>query len=135
MGDRSKCGMAKSIFASVGADGLDVTNPDALEGLLAEFNARPEEDRRRVLDGTVQAASRPPVAPTPPKLPPVAQPSDSEVADSKVAAPILAMFAGVAQFVGQLRPQTHPDRQPHPHRRPDPCRTAGNGRRRGPKNR
>jgi len=105
MSDSSKFGLAKSIFASVGADGVDVTDPDVLEGLAAEFNARPEEDRRRVTDGAFAAQGLPP-RPQRPRLPPVALPGEAEIADSKAAAPILPLFAAFAQFVGEGRKLT-----------------------------
>ena len=126
MGDSSKFGMAKSILASVGADGANVIDPDAMPGLIAEFNARPEEERHRAISGDVStdptgqaatgpaatrpAATRPAAtprsAPTRPQLPPVAQPGDSEVAQSKAAAPILPLFAAFARFVGVGRKLT-----------------------------
>ncbi len=100
MGDASRFGLAKSLFAAAAADGVDLGDPDELEEWIAEFNARPEEDRRRVIPDTVLALPRRPA------LPPVAVPDDSAVAASKAAAPILAMFAAFAGFVGNGRKLT-----------------------------
>lgn len=52
MGDESKFGMAKSIVAAALAEGIDIGDPDELQEWIAEFNTRPEEDRRQVLPGT-----------------------------------------------------------------------------------
>lgn len=103
MGDPSNFGMAKSLFGGAEAAGVDLGDPDAMQAWMDEFNARPEEERRRFIPGPV---------PAPPKraLPPVALPDDAEVAASKAAAPILAKFAAFAAFVGTGRKLTQTGR-------------------------
>ena len=101
MGDPSQFGMAKSLFAAATADGVDLTDRASADEWIAEFNARPEEERRRVLPG-------PPV-PTRlgrPALPPVALPHDDAVLTSAGQAPVLAMFRGLAGYVGSGRKLT-----------------------------
>lgn len=100
MGDASNFGLAKSLFGAAGADGVDLSDPDGLQEWIDEFNARPEEDRRRVIPDTALAR------PARPSLPPVALPDGTEVAASKEKAPILAMFAAFASYVGEGRKLT-----------------------------
>lgn len=96
MGDASNFGLAKSLFASAEADGVDMADPDKLQEWIAEFNTRPEEDRRRIIPSTALGAPAPPKRPA---MPPVIPPDDEEVAVSRAAAPILAKFAALAEFV------------------------------------
>lgn len=100
MGDPSKFGLAKSMFSAASADGVDMTDPEDLQEWIAEFNARPIEERSQIIPDTAFAAPRRPA------LPPVAMPDDAEVAASRDAAPILAMFATFAEFVGTGRKLT-----------------------------
>lgn len=101
MGDPSQFGMAKSLFAAATADGVDLTDRASADEWIAGFNARPEEERRRVLPG-------PPVRTRPgrPALPPVALPDDDAVLASAGRAPVLAMFRGLAGYVGSGRKLT-----------------------------
>ena len=100
MGDPSNFGMAKSLFASAAADGIDLEDPAQLQSFMDEFNARPEDERRRIIPDTAFAAPRKPT------LPPVVPPDDAEVAASRAAAPILAKFAALAEFTGAGRKLT-----------------------------
>lgn len=100
MGDASNFGLAKSLFSAAGADGVDLSDPDRLQEWITEFNAGPEEERRRIIPDTALAR------PTRPALPPVAMPDDAEVTASEAAAPILTMFAAFAAFVGEGRKLT-----------------------------
>lgn len=97
MGDASNFGLAKLLFRAAGADGVDLSDPDRLQEWITEFNAGPEEERRRIIPDTALAR------PTRPALPPVAMPDDAEVTASEAAAPILTMFAA---FVGEGRKLT-----------------------------
>lgn len=85
MGDASNFGMAKSLFASAAADGVDMTDPDDVDRWIAQINAAP---------------------PRRPVLPPVVPPDDAEVAASRASAPILAKFAALATFAGAGRKLT-----------------------------
>jgi hypothetical protein len=101
MGDPSKFGMAKSLFTSAAADGVDLTDREAADEWIAGFNARPEEERRRVLPG-------PPVAPrqSRPVLPPVVLPDDGATLVSAAKAPVLGLFRDLAGYVGSGRKLT-----------------------------
>ena len=101
MGDPSKFGMAKSLFTSAAADGVDLADREAADHWIAGFNARPEEERRRVLPG-------PPVAPrrARPVLPPVFLPDDGAALVSAAKAPVLDLFRGLAGYVGSGRKLT-----------------------------
>ena len=105
MGNASNFGMAKSLFGAATADGVDLTDPAQLEEWMAAFNASPEEHRRQIIPDTALA---PPRRSTPPRptLPPVALPDDDEVAASRSAAPVLAMFSALAAYVGDGRKLT-----------------------------
>jgi hypothetical protein len=102
MGDSSNFGMAKSLFGAAAADNVDLRDPEQLQEWMAEFNARPEEERRRLIPDTALAPRRP----TRPALPPVAMPDEDAVTASRAEAPILASFARLAEFVGAGRKLT-----------------------------
>lgn len=100
MGDPSNFGLAKSLFSSAVADGVDLDDTDQVQQWIAEFNARPMEDRRQVIPGPAVSPPRRPA------MPPVALPDDDEVAAARADAPILAMFATFSQFFGEGRKLT-----------------------------
>lgn len=101
MGDRSRFGMAKSLFAAALDEGVDASDPAELIEWMNGFNDKPDEERFRILpDSAVAAPSRRPA------LPPVAPPRDDEVVASQAAAPILRMFEDLAGFVGSGRKLT-----------------------------
>lgn len=99
MGDPTNFGMAKSLFASAGADGIDIEDPEQIQAFMDEFNALPEDERRRIIPDTA-------LMPRKPALPPVVPPDDAEVAASRAAAPILAKFAALAEFTAAGRKLT-----------------------------
>lgn len=101
MGDPSNFGVAKSLFAAAATDGVDLSDPEQMQAWMEKFNARPEEERRRLIPDTALAAP-----PTKPALPPVVPPDDTEVAASRAAAPILAKFAALAEFTAAGRKLT-----------------------------
>jgi len=101
MGDRSKFGLAKSMFTAASDEGVDTTDPAELQAWMARFNDRPEAERHRLLPDS--AFSGPP---TRRSLPPVAVPAHDDVAASREAAPILAMFRDLAAYVGAGRKLT-----------------------------
>lgn len=101
MGDRSKFGLAKSMFTAASDEGVDTTDPAELEAWMARFNDRPEAERHRLLPDS--AFSGPPARRS---LPPVAVPSEDDVATSKESAPVLAMFRDLAAYVGAGRKLT-----------------------------
>jgi hypothetical protein len=99
MGDSSQFGMAKTLFGAAAAQGVDLGDEEALQAWMADFNARPVEERRRLLPGSALGL-RPPARP---QLPPVAQPDEDAVRASAAAAPILEKFQVLADYVGQGR--------------------------------
>ncbi|MGC8463684.1 MAG: hypothetical protein ACP5P9_08465 [Acidimicrobiales bacterium] len=101
MGDRSKFGMAKSMFAAAADEGVDVSDPAELMEWMEGFNDKPDEERFRILPDS--AFSGPAHRPG---LPPMPLPDDDDVAASKAAAPILRMFEELAGFVGTGRKLT-----------------------------
>lgn len=101
MGDPSNFGPAKSLFTAAAADGVDLSDQAAADEWIAAFNARPEQERRRVLPGPAVAPRR-----ARPVLPPVVLPDDGAVLSSAGKAPVLAMFRGLADYVGAGRKLT-----------------------------
>jgi hypothetical protein len=101
MGDRSRFGLAKSMFTAATDEGVDLTDPDEMQAWMERFNDRSEEERHRLLPDSAFAA--------PPRrrsLPPVVVPAEADVARSKESAPILAMFRELAAYVGSGRKLT-----------------------------
>jgi hypothetical protein len=101
MGDRSNFGLAKSMFTAASDEGVDLSDPEEAQLWMERFNGRPEEERHRLLPDSAFAAP-----PRRPSLPPVTVPGDDEVAASREAAPILAMFRDFAAYVGTGRKLT-----------------------------
>ena len=101
MGDRSNFGLAKSMFTAASDEGVDLSDPDEAQAWMERFNDRSEEERHRLLPDSAFAAP-----PHRPSLPPVAVPGDDEVAASREAAPILAMFRDFAAYMGTGRKLT-----------------------------
>ncbi|MGH9135190.1 MAG: hypothetical protein ACRDZZ_14725 [Ilumatobacteraceae bacterium] len=100
MGDSTKFGMAKSMFAGMDLDRLPESIDDlqaVLDQRMAEFNALPFEERRRRTD--------PFFTPPEPKvfeLPFVHVPPDpADVARSAEAAPIVAKFDALRRHLGE----------------------------------
>lgn len=97
MADPANFGMAKSLFAGMGAEVPDTDSPDELQGwldgLMAEHNALPFEERRAVTDPFFE-----------PKLTEVPFPylpaPEAELAASAAAAPILAELRQLADLLG-----------------------------------
>ena len=101
MGDRSRFGLAKSMFTAATDEGVDTTDPDELQAWMALFNDRSDPERHRLLPDS--AFSGPPPRRS---LPPVAVPAEDDAATSREAAPILAMFRDLAAYVGAGRKLT-----------------------------
>lgn len=100
MADRSKFGMAKSLFSAALGDGVDVEDAEGLQAWMGRFNDLPPDERARLLSG-------PPVPqPARAKLPPIPLPTEDEVAASMAAAPIMRMLADFATYVGPGRKLT-----------------------------
>jgi hypothetical protein len=104
MGDPCNFGLAKSLFSVASSDGVDVSDPAQLEEWIAEFNARPQQERQRILPDRVFGAPRRP------GLPPVTMPEPEAVAASQAQAPIVAMLAAFAEYVGDGRKLTQTGR-------------------------
>src|SRR5581483_10314673 len=81
--------------------GVDLTDRSAADEWIAGFNARPEDERRRVLPEPVVAPRR-----ARPVLPPVVLPDDGAALVSAAKAPVLEMFRGLADYVGTGRKLT-----------------------------
>jgi hypothetical protein len=103
MSDPSGFGMAKTLMAAAAAEGVDVSDQEAIQEWIGAFNARPFEERAAIMD---RAAPGPGTRPPLPSLPAVLLPDNTEVDASKAAAPIVAMLAALAGYVGAGRKLT-----------------------------
>ena len=99
MGDRSRFGLGKSLYAAAVDEGVDATDADEFQQWIGHFNDRPEEERHRLLPDSAFSGPRR-------SLPAVAVPAEDDVAASREAAPILAMFRDLAAYVGAGRKLT-----------------------------
>jgi hypothetical protein len=105
MGDPSNLGLAKSLFGAAAADGIEITDERGVQEWIDEFNARPFDERARILpDSAFRAA--PPV-PVPATAPALRLPRRS--ADRHHVRPVRRVRGG--------RPHPHADRPAH-HGRP-----------------
>jgi len=101
MADRSKFGMAKSLFAAARDDGVQEGDVQGLQAWMDRFNDLPFEERERILpDSALFGPTRRPT------LPPIPIPDDDEVAASIAAAPVLRMLAEFAAFFSPDRKLT-----------------------------
>lgn len=96
MRDPANFGMGKSLAAGMTSDGVDLTDDDSVQAWIADFNARPEEERRRAVPG--------PGAGT--VLPAMALPGDDVLAAQAVAAPAVRQIAAFLDWVGAGRSLT-----------------------------
>jgi hypothetical protein len=105
MGDSSNFGLAKSLFGAATSEGVDIADRKQFERWMAEFNNRPEEERRRVIPDAAGAVGG--VLPRPrPSFTPVVLSSDEEIEVSRAEAPVLGKLTRLAAFVGDGRPLT-----------------------------
>ena len=98
MGNPDNFGMAKSLFSEAAAHGYDLTDEASVAAWVSEFNSLGDDERESILPGR-PADARPNI----PSFPPVVLPSDEAVEESRASAPVLAMFAKLAEFVGTGR--------------------------------
>ncbi|MEJ7766141.1 MAG: hypothetical protein WKF86_11660, partial [Acidimicrobiales bacterium] len=106
MGDPANFGMAKSLFAGVDPD-LDLSDPAVVQRHMDEFNALPEEERRRRLpDRVLGLGGANPLPLSGQRIPAVALPDDAAYAASAAKAPILKSFTRLVDFVGDGRKLT-----------------------------
>ena len=66
MSDASNFGMAKTMGRLMEADGVDITDREALETWMADFNALPIERRKELLPDSALPGTRPPSPSAPP---------------------------------------------------------------------
>lgn len=105
MADTSRFGMAKSIGTAMAADGVDVTDDDAVQEWIAAFNARPEAERRQLTDGglgfpTLPATTGRLSLPPDLEIPPVELAPTTELAAMAAAAPAFARLKGFVDYLG-----------------------------------
>lgn len=94
MQDPANFGMAKSVFAQMQAEGVDILQPGAIDRWIEDFNARPFETRDAIL-----ATPEPESAP----LPPVEIPDERELEGSARSSEALARLVAFSRYVGSGR--------------------------------
>jgi hypothetical protein len=92
-------GPAGAIAAAMAADGVDMTDQDAVKAWIDEFNAGPIEQRDAILGRDDQ----PPAPPPPPTLIPRPVPLEDDLRTSAEAAPILKLLDRFAEYIGEGR--------------------------------
>jgi len=97
MQDPANFGMAKSLFAQMQAEGVDLLQPGAVDMWIEEFNARPFETRDAVL-----SAPEPESAP----LSPVEIPDTKELESSARSSEALTRLVAFTRYVGSGRKLT-----------------------------
>ncbi len=97
MHDASNSGMAKGLVAAMKAEGVDISQPDAVSQWIEDLNARPIEEREAILEAE---GSEPLV------LPSIELPGEDELARAAEASRGLALLAGFARYVGDGRKLT-----------------------------
>ncbi len=95
MQDASRFGMAKSLFASMTADGVELENPAAISAWIEDFNARPYDERAALTDDVVPALPPPNLV-----LPPVTLASEQELHRAAEAAPLVERVNALLAYVG-----------------------------------
>lgn len=95
MQDASRFGMAKSLFASMSADGVEPADPDAIAAWIEDFNARPYDERAALTDDVVPALPPPDLV-----LPPVTLASEDELHRAAEAAPLVERVHALLAYVG-----------------------------------
>ncbi|MGH8899222.1 MAG: hypothetical protein ACRDZ4_19885 [Egibacteraceae bacterium] len=96
MRDRAGFGIAKSLFTGMADEGVDFTDPKAVDAWLADFNARPFEERDGLLPRPGAEAA----------LPPMALPSDDVLAAEALETPVMQQLASFLAWVGDGRALT-----------------------------
>ena len=95
MQDSSRFGMAKSLFASMSDDGVELEDPDAIQAWIEDFNARPYDERAALTDDVVPALPPPDLV-----LPPVTLASEEELHRAAEAAPLVEQVNALLAYVG-----------------------------------
>jgi len=112
MGDRSKFGMAKSLF-SLGTDaGVDMSDPDQVSAHIERYNDLTIDERKDLLSDHLFANAGPSTPDR--RLAPVIMPTDDEISRSLTSIPILPKFRDLVIFLGKGRPLTKKDISPSP---------------------
>jgi hypothetical protein len=110
MDDPSNFGMAKTLFANLGLDPDQLSDPDALEQAMNSINALPLDERRRLTAGSaggLGAGGDDPDLLDLPSIGPVVMPSPDAARDSAAVAPVLTGFDQLAEyFAAPGRPLT-----------------------------
>lgn len=95
MQDASRFGMAKSLFASMSAEGVEPEDPDAISAWLADFDTRPDDERAALTEDVAPA-----LPPLDLVLPPVTLASEEELRRAAEAAPLVARVAALLAYLG-----------------------------------
>ncbi|NNN02362.1 MAG: hypothetical protein HKL86_11075, partial [Acidimicrobiaceae bacterium] len=104
MSDRSKFGMAKSLF-SLGTDaGADMSDPGQVSAFIEQYNDLTIDERKALLPDHLFAHAGPPMPDR--RLAPVILLNDDEISRSLASVPILPKFRDLVIFLGKGRPLT-----------------------------
>lgn len=105
MADPGAFGIAKQVALAMGTDGVDVSDPAAVQSWVEAFNARPEAERRALISPPVSLPSRLNL-PADIPLPMVAVPPADDLARALRAAPLWQRLVAFVGWVGPGRKLT-----------------------------
>lgn len=97
MADPSNFGPTKAIFSAMGVDDLSGLDEQQLQQLVDEFNALPMEQRKAITDPAMSGAT----SESSPAIGPVRMPDEQQVRASAEAAPVLAKFDALADYLAK----------------------------------
>lgn len=101
MGNPANFGLAKSLFTEAAARGYDLADEESVAAWMDEYNALDDDEREAILpDRLFGSSAEDGIFPF---LPPVVLPPPEAIAESRADAPILAVFAKLAEFVAAGR--------------------------------
>lgn len=104
MADRSKWGLAESLFGAMADDGVDPLDEGAREAWIGEFNAGSVEDRDEVLGPPMERMRRATVPLQ--RLRPVVLAPVEQLETAARSAPAMHRFVGLVEHVAEPRPLT-----------------------------
>lgn len=96
MDDPSRWGPTKTLVGQMQAEGVDLTDREAVQDWIADFNTRPQEERDALLAGVGPASG----------LPTLVLPSTEELTELIRSTPLWRQVMGLMTYVGDRLPLT-----------------------------
>lgn len=104
MQDTRRFGMGKSLATHMGMAGIDLQDPQAVQGFMEAFNARPMDQRKAMLPLPGDQVVEP--GPDSPPLPPLVPVSAEQITATASSSPMYGWVRGLVDHVGSGKPLT-----------------------------